>query len=165
MLAASLNPFCGALLQTALRRPKLLCHRQVRSLSLRLTAVHRIINHLHAIAEIRQCNIHGIALGTGKYQARRVILAADAQRMHLNPRLVAGNGRIYLQHVGTQDSLMPLPQVQSIVLHENSAVIVGKHLQQPGQGGDFPVTLCAKAIAIPHQKLGSQSRQLLQPMQ
>ena len=150
MLTASLNPLSRAFLQTTLRSPKLLSYWQMWRLSLWLAAINWIANQTEAISEICNSNINTITFGAGKYQTGRIILVTNAQWMNLYSRLIAGNSRIYLQHMGTKNCLMALTQIKSIVLHEYSTVIMGHNLQQSGQGSQLPITLSTKAIAITH---------------
>ena len=85
--------------------------------------------------------------------------------MNLHPGLVAGDGGINLQHMSAQDSLMALAQVEGVVLHKDGAVIVSHDLQQAGQSCVLPVTLGAEAIALSHEELGCQARQLLEALE
>ena len=106
MAAASLNPFRGALLQAAFRRPELFCYRQMRRFRFSLAAVNRIADQTEAIAEVCHRHIDSFTVSTGEYQTSRVILAADIKRMHFHFRFIAGNGRVNFEHMRTKDSFM-----------------------------------------------------------
>ena len=114
------------------------------------------------MTEIRHRHIDSLALGPREYKAGRIFLITDIQRMHFDTRRVAGNGRIDLQHVRAQDGLMALAQIERIVLHKHRAVIMRHDLQQTRERSRLPVALGAKAVAITHEELRSQSRQLLE---
>ena len=126
MAAASFNPFGGAFLEAAFRRPKLFCHRQMRGFILCFAAVNRIADHAETIAEISDRYIDSFAISAGEYQTGRIILAADIERMNFNFRFVAGNRRVNFEHMRTKDSFMAFAQVKGIVFHKDRAVIVGQ---------------------------------------
>ena len=85
--------------------------------------------------------------------------------MDFDARFVAGNRRVDLEHVCAKDGLMALAQVERVVFHEDRAVIVGHDLQEARQGRRLPVALCAESVAIAHQELSSEARQLLEALE
>ena len=163
--AASMDPLRRTLLEADFRRPELLCNRQMRRLGLSLAAVDRVADEAEAIAEIRDRTVDTVAVSAREDEAGRVVLTTDVERMDFDARFVAGNRRVDLEHVCAKDGLMALAQVERVVFHEDRAVIVGHDLQEARQGRRLPVALCAESVAIAHQELSSEARQLLEALE
>ena len=99
-----------------------------------------------------------------EHQPGRVLLVhADAKVVGLNSRLVRRQGGADLQHVGAERIFLPLHQMIGVVLHKGGSTVstLAHGLENGGHGGDLPVALAAVAVALGHEMLGGQTRQLL----
>ena len=94
----------------------------------------------------------------------RVGPAADRQRVDLARRPVRGDRRADLEHVGAEDLGDRVAQVVGVVLHERRPArqAVAHHLEDPHERGGLPVALGAEAVAVGHQPLDADARQLLE---
>ena len=97
-------------------------------------------------------------------QAHRVVLAADAERVDLEAGLLAREGRRDFEHVGTEDLLVAGNEVVGVVLHE--ARTAGQSLAHDvcyvHEDRGLPVALGAEAVALGHEALDGEPRQLLE---
>ena len=77
---------------------------------------------------------------------------------------VGGDARADLEHVRAEDLLLARDQVVGVVLHERRpAGQPGRHhLGRPQQHRGLPVALAAEAVAVGHQPLHRQARELAQ---
>ncbi len=133
-------------------------------LFLALDVVH---NHAETVAHVDDGGEDG---GPGlclEDQTGRVLPVPDAEGMHLDFRLLAGDGRADLQHVGAHVHAAGGVEVVGIVLHKGGAAVqVRRHgLHNPAQRGDLPVTLRAEPVALPHQVLRGEPGQLAKLLQ
>src|SRR3954447_12930123 len=87
-----------------------------------------------------------------KTRRSRVPATADPQRVHLEPRLLAGDRRADLEHVRPEDLLAARLQVVGVVLHERRPAGEARagDLEHPQQCGGLPVALTAEAVAVGH---------------
>ena len=87
--------------------------------------------------------------------------------MNLQAGLPVRNRRADFQHVRAQHLHPRRIQVIGVILHEGRAAVQsGAHdLHGAQQRGGLPVAFRAKAVAIRHQPLRGQSRQLCQSVQ
>ena len=99
-----------------------------------------------------------------EYEANRVVLAADAERVHLERRLGRREGRADLEHVRAEDQLVAGLEVVGVVLHERGAAGQARahHLGDAHEHGGLPVALGAEAVAVGHEALHGEAGQLAQ---
>ena len=164
MRAARGDPALQAGGQIRHRAPHDAGDRQVRHLHDRLDALDVLADQAQTAAHVDQADDDRVALAALEHQARRVLLVhADAQVMRFNARLRAGHARADLEHVRAQAVFLARNEVIGVVLHEGGAagLALGNGLEDRGHRGDLPVALAAVAVALGHQVLGSQTRQLL----
>jgi hypothetical protein len=92
----------------------------------------------------------------------RTLPAADPERMDLDARLRRRDGRAHLEHVRTQDEVVPRLQMVGVVLHERrpAGQPVRRRLEGVTQHGRLPVALAAEPDALGHESLHRQSGQL-----
>ena len=80
--------------------------------------------------------------------------------------VAAAMRRADLEHVRAEDLRLARPEVVGVVLHERGAARLraGAHrLDRGEQRGGLPVALAAEAVAVGHQPLHGQARELAQP--
>ena len=120
-----------------------------------------------AASHVHKAHHDGIPLAPLKHKSCGGLTVSDAQGMDLDAGPGGGHGGTDLQHMGAQAVLLALDQVVGIVLHEGGgAVAVFAHGLHDGcHGRDLPVALAAVAVALRHQVLAGQTRQLLHAVQ
>ena len=100
-------------------------------------------------------------------QAHRVLAAADAERMDFQARARGRQARADLEHVGAEDDFLPGDQVVGVVLHQRGAAGQPRahDLRGAHEHRRLPVALGAEPVAVGHQALHGESRQLAQGAQ
>ena len=101
----------------------------------------------------------------GEHEPDRVRPVADAQRVDLAAGCRGGDRRAHLEHVRPEDLLLPWDEVIRVVLHERGAAgaSLAHGLDRCQDCGRLPVALAAEAVAVRHQALHGDARQLPQP--
>ena len=119
------------------------------------------------VAHIHQCHLDTVPGHAVKYQTGRICLAADAQRMYLDLRLIGCKGCRYFEHMGRQLQLPAFGQIVGIVLDKAGRTVTPfGHLHQHGRKcADLIIALRAETDALFHQILGGNARQLCQSVQ
>ena len=167
MRAACVAPCCGSNLEVRLVAVHDPGHRQLRH---RLRLLHQLdvrTDDPEMIAQVNQRALDAVSRHTVENQARRVILAADSKRMHLNLRLCRREGSRYLQHVGGKLQLVSRCQIVGIILNEAGRSLSSLcHLHENGgEGTDLVVALRSEPDALRHQILCRKPRQLAEAVQ
>ncbi len=87
--------------------------------------------------------------------------------MNFQRRFVVGNRFTHLQHVGTEHELALGIEIVGVILHEggSSRQIRRHHFHGADQCGSFPIALAAETVAVGHQALHREARQLLETVQ
>jgi len=96
-----------------------------------------------------------------------VLPPADAQRVDLEPRPLAGDRGADLEHVRTEDQLVAAREVVRVVLHERHAARQAgtHHLERADHRCGLPVTLGPEAVAVGHEPLDREAGQLAQAVE
>src|SRR5579862_2684585 len=166
MSAPRMDP-CGCCdLQIGFRYPDSPGDGQFRKRMLGLDYIHLVNNQPETVSHVYYRCVHGLSGGGRKDQPNRICFAADRKRMNFERGSLVRNGRAYLKHVGAQD-LTTIFQVIGVVFHKSSAAFesLAHDFDSPDQSCRFPVTFRPETIAIRHQTLNSDSRELGKAMQ
>ena len=164
--AARVDPGLGAHLEVRARGPEDGAGGQHRHGLLDLLAVDVLDDQAEAVAQVDEGGGDGRAGLGGEDQARGVLAVAHGERRGADGDLALGHGRVDLGHVGLEDAVLARDQVVGVVLHERGALggrVAGGHdLHEAHHRGCLPVALGAKAVALLHEALNRERRQLLE---
>ena len=138
--------------------------RQVRQRRVGLDDVDLAGDQPEPVAEVGQAEDDRGTRRRVEHEPDRVGAAADRERVDLARGPVAGERRADLEHVGAEDLGDRVAEVVGVVLHERrpAGQPVGHDLQDPDERGRLPVALGAEAVAVGHQPLDADARQLLE---
>jgi hypothetical protein len=105
--------------------------------------------------------------GRVENEPRRIGLAADAERMHLQRRLAVRDARANFQHVRAEDELVARLQMIGVILHERRAALeAARHdFHRADERGGFPIAFAGETVAVRHQALRREAGQLHQTVQ
>ena len=115
-----------------------------------------------ALAEVEEADDDAGAGPRGEDQPHRVRPATDRQGMDLACRPAVGDRRADLEHVGAQDLRSVRTQVVGVVLHEGRpARQAGRHdLHRPDEQRRLPIAFGTESVAVSHQPLNGDPREL-----
>ena len=99
MRTAGINPRGARVLEIRTALPHGLRYRQLGHRLFRLHDIYFVDEQTETIAEIHQRRVQRRSGGRVENQTRRISLAADAERMHLQRRLAIRDRRTNFQHV------------------------------------------------------------------
>ncbi len=162
--AARRQPRLGGRREVGPGLPHRACDGQVRQLLVRRDDVDHVGREAEPVAHVGERH-DDTRSGVGvEDQADRVLLATDAERVHLESRPRGRQGRADLEHVSAEDLLVARYQVVGVVLHERGAArqACAHDLGGSDEHGRLPVTLGAEAEALRHQPLDREPRELTQ---
>ena len=163
--AAGVDPGLGADLEVGARGPEEGAGGQHRHGLLDLLAVDVLDDQAEAVAQVDEGGGDGGAGLAGEDQARRVLTVAHGQRRGADRDLALGDGGVDLGHVGLEDAVLARDQVVGVVLEQRGALEVGVRrghgLHHADHARGLPVALGAEAVALLHEALDGEGRQLL----
>ncbi len=139
--------------------------RKLRQRLLRRHDVDLVGDQPEAVTEVGEPEDDRGSRSGVEHEPDRIAPTADRQRMDLARRSIAGDRRTDLEHVGTEHGRQRLTQVVGVVLHERRAALeaLAHDLEDADERGRLPITLGAETVALCHQPLRTDARQLFQP--
>jgi len=140
-------------------------HRQPGQRFVGLDDLDLVRGEAEAIPGVRDAHDETPARGRGEHQPDGVLPVADPQRMDLAAGVLVGDGGADLEHVRPEDLRLARAEVVRVVLHEGRAArsAFGHDLQDAQQRGGLPVALAGEPVAVRHEALDGEPRQLAQP--
>ena len=162
------DPRFGGGVEIRQRFPQGIRHRQIRQIVRRFHRFNTVHQQAEAIAEIDQAGVDRRARFGGEDQTRRIGLAADAEILHVQRRFfVESDRRAHFQHMRAEHQVVAILKVIGVILHKGGAAVqaAGHHLHNAQQRCGLPVAFAGKAVALLHQALYRQARQLFQAVQ
>ncbi len=114
------------------------------------------------VAEIEQPDDDGRPRRRGEDEPHGIVPRPDRERMDLAARLAGADRGADLEHVRAEHLLGPRRQVVRVVLHERRAALEpgAHHLADANERGRLPVALARESVAVCHQALHGEPRQL-----